>query len=35
VEAVARGDAAAAERLLYQHVIDSRERLHDRGRQAA
>jgi phosphonate utilization transcriptional regulator len=35
VDAVAKGDAAAAERLLYQHVIDSRARLHDRSREAA
>ena len=35
VEAVAKGDAAAAERLLYDHVIDSRARLHERGREAA
>jgi phosphonate utilization transcriptional regulator len=28
VEAVARGDGAEAERLLFEHVIDSRERLH-------
>ena len=35
VEAVAKGDAAAAERLLYEHVLDSRARLHERGRKAA
>jgi phosphonate utilization transcriptional regulator len=35
VEAVAKGDAQLAERLLYEHVIDSRARLHDRGREAA
>jgi phosphonate utilization transcriptional regulator len=35
VEAVAKGDAAAAERLLYAHVIDSRARLHARSREAA
>ena len=28
VEAVARGDGKLAERLLFEHVIDSRERLH-------
>jgi phosphonate utilization transcriptional regulator len=28
VHAVAKGDAALAERLLYEHVINSRERLH-------
>ncbi|MGH8705365.1 MAG: phosphonate utilization associated transcriptional regulator, partial [Burkholderiales bacterium] len=35
VEAVAQGDAAAAERLLYEHVINSRSRLHERSREAA
>lgn len=35
VDAVAKGDAALAERLLYAHVIDSRERLHDQPRAAA
>jgi phosphonate utilization transcriptional regulator len=34
VEAIAQRDAEAAQRLLYQHVIDSRARLHDR-REAA
>jgi phosphonate utilization transcriptional regulator len=34
IDAVAKGDAQRAERLLYQHVIDSRERLHAR-KQAA
>jgi phosphonate utilization transcriptional regulator len=28
VQAVARGDSARAERLLFEHVMDSRERLH-------
>jgi phosphonate utilization transcriptional regulator len=35
VEAIAQRDAEAAQRLLYQHVIDSRARLHDRSREAA
>lgn len=35
VEAVAQGDAAAAERLLYAHVLDSRARLHSQERAAA
>lgn len=35
VAAVAQGDAALAERLLYAHVLDSRARLHDRSREAA
>jgi len=35
VEAVARGDAALAERLLYEHVINSRTRLQERGQEAA
>jgi phosphonate utilization transcriptional regulator len=35
VEAIANGDAGLAERLLYQHVIDSRARLHDRSQAAA
>jgi phosphonate utilization transcriptional regulator len=35
VEAVSRGDAALAARLLYDHVINSRSRLHENGRQAA
>jgi phosphonate utilization transcriptional regulator len=33
VNAVAKGDAAQAERLLFEHVIDSRERLHAALRQ--
>jgi DNA-binding GntR family transcriptional regulator len=28
VGAIAKGDAAAAEKLLYDHVIDSRARVH-------
>jgi phosphonate utilization transcriptional regulator len=35
VAAVARGDAALAERLLYAHVLDSRARLHKQAREAA
>lgn len=35
VEAVARGEAAAAEQLLYDHVINSRARLHQEDKQAA
>jgi phosphonate utilization transcriptional regulator len=35
VDAVAKGEAELAERLLYAHVIDSRARLHDRPRAAA
>jgi phosphonate utilization transcriptional regulator len=35
VEAVARGDAARAEQLLYHHVIESRARLHQKDKQAA
>ena len=35
VAAVAQGDAALAERLLYDHVINSRSRLHEKDRQAA
>ena len=35
VDAVAKGDAARAERLLYEHVINSRARLHDKPRAAA
>jgi phosphonate utilization transcriptional regulator len=35
VDAVARGDARLAERLLYEHVINSRSRLHDFKRAAA
>jgi phosphonate utilization transcriptional regulator len=35
VEAVAKGDAALAERLLYEHVINSRSRLQKKDRQAA
>jgi DNA-binding GntR family transcriptional regulator len=37
VHAVAKGDAAMAARLLFDHVIDSRERLHAalRGPRAA
>ncbi len=36
VEAVAKGDAARAERLLYEHVINSRSRLHHKkDREAA
>jgi phosphonate utilization transcriptional regulator len=35
VEAVAKGDPALAERLLYAHVIDSRARLHANEREAA
>jgi phosphonate utilization transcriptional regulator len=35
VEAVAAGDARRAERLLYEHVIDSRARLHQKDRAAA
>jgi phosphonate utilization transcriptional regulator len=35
VDAVARGEAELAERLLYAHVLDSRARLHDQPRAAA
>ena len=35
VEAIAKGDAALAERLLYAHVLDSRARLHAEKREAA
>ena len=35
VEAIANGDAARAARLLYDHVINSRSRLHEKDRQAA
>jgi phosphonate utilization transcriptional regulator len=35
VDAIAKGDAGLAERLLYEHVIDSRARLHDKSRAAA
>ena len=35
VDAVAKGDAAAAERLLYEHVISSRSRLLQKTREAA
>jgi phosphonate utilization transcriptional regulator len=35
VGAVSRGDAALAARLLYDHVINSRARLHEKDRQAA
>jgi phosphonate utilization transcriptional regulator len=35
VEAVAKGDAARAEQLLYDHVIESRARLHQKDKQAA
>jgi phosphonate utilization transcriptional regulator len=35
VEAVAKGNAALAERLLYEHVISSRARLHVKNREAA
>ena len=35
VEAVAKGDAARAERLLYDHVINSRSRLHQKDKEAA
>ena len=35
VEAVAKGDAARAERLLYDHVINSRARLHLKDKEAA
>lgn len=35
VEAVAKGDAALAERLLYEHVINSRARLHQKDKEAA
>ena len=35
VEAIAKGDAAHAARLLYDHVINSRSRLHEKDRQAA
>ena len=35
VEAVAKGDAARAERLLYEHVINSRSRLHQKDKEAA
>jgi phosphonate utilization transcriptional regulator len=35
VEAITKGDAARAARLLYDHVINSRSRLHEKDRQAA
>jgi DNA-binding GntR family transcriptional regulator len=35
VDAIAKGDAALAARLLYDHVINSRSRLHEKDRQAA
>jgi phosphonate utilization transcriptional regulator len=35
VDAVASGDAARAEQLLYDHVIESRARLHQKDKQAA
>ncbi len=35
VEAIAKGDSALAARLLYDHVINSRSRLHEKDRQAA
>src|SRR5262245_1399428 len=35
VDAVAKGDAARAERLLYEHVINSRSRLHRKDKEAA
>jgi DNA-binding GntR family transcriptional regulator len=35
VEAVAEGDAARAERLLYDHVINSRARLQEKDQKAA
>ena len=35
VEAVAKGDAPRAERLLYEHVINSRSRLHQKDKEAA
>ena len=35
VEAVAKGDATLAERLLYDHVINSRARLQQKDQQAA
>ncbi|HJT60343.1 MAG TPA: phosphonate utilization associated transcriptional regulator [Burkholderiales bacterium] len=35
IDAVAKGDAQLAERLLYEHVINSRARLHDQPRAAA
>jgi phosphonate utilization transcriptional regulator len=35
VDAIARGEAELAERLLYAHVLDSRARLHDQPRAAA
>jgi phosphonate utilization transcriptional regulator len=35
VDAVVKGDERLAERLLYEHVIDSRARLHDVKRAAA
>jgi DNA-binding GntR family transcriptional regulator len=35
VDAVAKGDAARAERLLYEHVINSRARLNHKDREAA
>jgi phosphonate utilization transcriptional regulator len=35
VDAIAKRDAALAGRLLYDHVIDSRSRLHDQPRAAA
>jgi phosphonate utilization transcriptional regulator len=35
VEAIAKRDAAAAARLLYEHVIESRARLHNQAREAA
>jgi phosphonate utilization transcriptional regulator len=35
VEAIAKGDAVLAARLLHDHVINSRSRLHEKDRQAA
>jgi len=35
VEAVSKGNADAAARLLFQHVISSRSRLHQNTREAA
>jgi phosphonate utilization transcriptional regulator len=35
VEAITKGDAVLAARLLYDHVINSRSRLHEKDRQAA
>jgi len=35
VEAITKGDAGRAARLLYDHVINSRSRLHEKDRQAA